>query len=121
MVNEWIQILDVNSGVGIFYSDFRKSFDSVYHNKLLFKLEDMGITCPLLALLQNYLSGRTQRVVLEDHDSHYVEVTSGVPQGSVLGPILFLAFIDNIIYEPEHSKITLYVYSDFHYCYLFTH
>ena len=46
-------------------------------------------------------------MVLDDHYSHYVDVTSGVSQGSVLGPILFLAFIDDIIYEPDHSKIVL--------------
>ena len=68
----------------------------------------MGITGPLLALLKDYLSDRTQRVVLDNHYSHYVDVTSGVPQGSVLGPILFLAFIDDIIYEPDHSKIVLF-------------
>ena len=58
VVNEWIKILDVNSDVGIFYSDFRKAFDSVSHNKLLFKLENMGITGPLLVLLKDYIYNR---------------------------------------------------------------
>ena len=69
--------------------DFSKAFDKVNHQKLLLKLHQYGIRGPSLKWIQAFLSGRTQTVVLENEKSGTGSVTSGVPQGLVLGPILF--------------------------------
>ena len=87
--------------------DFSKAFDKVSHQKLLLKLHRYGIRGPALKWIQAFLSDRTQTVVIDNEKSATVPVTSGVPQGSVLGPILFLIYINDLP-DKTRSKVRLF-------------
>ena len=76
--------------------DFSKAFDLVPHGRLLVKIADSGVDNRVVVWIREFLIGRTQRVRVGGELSEEVRVTSGVPQGSVLGPLLFLAYVNDI-------------------------
>ena len=111
IVHDIYKSFDANPSVdmrGIFL-DISKAFDRVWHEGLLFKLQAYGINGPLLGLIKDFLSDRLQRVVINGQASSWEEVLAGVPQGSILGPLLFLIYINDL---PENIESGVKVFAD---------
>ena len=108
-IHDWVDSLENKQPVDVVYLDYKKAFDSVPHERLLVKLHAYGIRGNLLLWIRSFLTKRKQRVVINGKSSNLAPVISGIPQGSVLGLILFLIYVNDL---PEVARSKLKLFAD---------
>ena len=112
LTDSWYKSLDKGDYVSVVFLDISKAFDTINHNLLLSKLKSQfNLSDSLCQLLHSYLNERSQAVSIDGSTSDYVSITSGVPQGSILGPILFSMFINDLPITIQ-SSVTTALFAD---------
>ena len=109
ILEDWTRAIQRNSYSDVIYLDFSKAFDTVPHKWLLHKLLSYGVQGSLLTWMTSFLSNRFQRVAVNNSYSDWKPVTSGVPQGSVLGPLLFAIYVNDM---PSVVSSKLFKFAD---------
>ena len=109
VMDEWTEALDEGNSIDCIYMDFMKAFDTVPHRRLLSKLKSYGFTEIMIKWIEAFTTGRTQQVRIDGVLSEEKTVISGVPQGSVLGPFLFLIYVNDM---PEAVRSRLFLFAD---------
>ena len=107
--DKWTGIIDRGGTIDCIYMDFQKAFDKVSHKRLLSKIESYGISGDLTRWIKAFLSGRSHRVRINGCLSRAHNVTSGIPQGSVLGPLLFVLYINDL---SDNTDSKSYLFAD---------
>ena len=101
VMNDLTTLLEDKEDIDIIYLDFSKAFDTVPHQRLINKLKAYGITGKLIDWISSFLSNRKQRVRVNNAYSNFANVESGITQGTILGPVLFIIFINDL---PDQIK-----------------
>ena len=109
MLEKFKEMLDTGNHFGAPFTDLSKAFDCLDHKLLIAKLHFYGVSSISNKLIYSYLRGRTQRIKINETYSEVFEIEYGVPQGSVLGPLLFNIYIIDLFYECDRSHTANYV------------
>ena len=112
LTEEWRKYIDQNKIVGGLLMDLSKAFDCLPHELLIAKLEAYGFEKSTLNIFYSYLKNRKQAVKINGIYSDFLEILSGVPQGSILGPILFNIFINDFMYHMELTRADVFNFAD---------
>ena len=97
MHNDFAKALDEGKEVRVVFLEISKAYDKVWHKGLIFKLRSIGISGNLIEWFNDYLANRKQHVCLNGYASSWLTPNAGDPQGSILGPLLFIIYINNIV------------------------
>ena len=111
VIDNWTEILDEGGCIDVAYCDFMKAFDKVCHKRLVHKLKLYNIGTLYSRWIESFLDSRQQKVIVNGVASNPKDVTSGIPQGSVLGPILFVLYINDLPDVIKHGSIP-YLFAD---------